>query len=1079
MAGFNLEQWKKSAQKLVQSYKQDFKHGVLISLSACAFLPLLIASKDPNLYFIASSQLFTILAGMGGNILAGEIQKWLSRKDLSVENLKELIQESIDQNKGIIDEIDYVIKELQLLEYTEKNLSEEDKLWFKDTLKKEFENNSHPVLTTIITDNLFVENYEANNVTQIIKNATFNKYYDTDFQAFINAYYKMLSKKTQYFPLGTIDEDFDNLQKGIEISTNDIYTNLDLSFFSYLGDELIVPVFDKSDRYGIPNYILNLANGFHSNSKEILSKKIFTEGRSKLKDIFDSNLYINAIDEIVETINDNKNTINENDLLKFNLIEKSIILGEAGSGKSTFLDNLSFLKINYPERLPENIQNHILLRIILRDAAKYLSVVDIKDNPEVIWKAIKEDFVNSIGKDGSEEAFITFKKLILENPCLVLFDGLDEIPDSEERRVPLINSINSFIQILHPESKIIITMRPYAFDASQWISGNFFIFYIKPFTLTKIREFIRAWYRTLKVKGLNWSLDLLENREEDLIKSISSSQKLMSLAERPLLLTIFATLHTNGGSLPEDRATLYEKATTLLLSRWQLRYAKNNAIEDELFDINLINLLSSNKNELRYCMNAIAFQAHENQYKFTSKEEIENSNETTQPGEILRKDILAIFDEFLPKEISPGVVIEYISNRTGLLIAKSNNIFAFPHRTFQEFLSACYILDQPNSTELLLSKLEENITWWREVYLLAVGRKKDNFNDSITLISSSLPIYNKDWEELSIYKWDIVLLATEAIIELQIMESPINSKKYSEMINYIRSLLIYIINNQIFESDDSDNIKMKYTGALLSYLGDTRKGIGIVIQNDNKIPDIEWVTIPPEEYSFFNKNRYTNLTRENILKTDLFTISRYPITNAQFKLFVLDGGLDSSKYWDNKHWQIYENIEYLSANSIENYIGMGRDSKLITLNGIKNSILSLPKQLLNCPVVIASPLIINAFFNWMTEKLGLSISLQLPNIYQLLAAASTGKIYSHRYQYRIYDLDSVSIGCLSSLSYEDTFSVEIVDFTSNDPLKDMFAYSVKYGDSLIRQNDIFYYLYESSLFSIPKSYFRPMFINPK
>jgi predicted NACHT family NTPase len=95
-------------------------------------------------------------------------------------------------------------------------------------------------------------------------------------------------------------------------------------------------------------------------------------------------------------------------------------------------------------------------------------------------------------------------------------------------------------------------------------------------------------------------------------RAIFNSASLTALAERPLLLTLMASLHAwRGGSLPEGREALYADAMDLLLDSWEspkvVRDARGNPRVEQP---GLSEWLKVDRDKVRALLNEFAYKAH-------------------------------------------------------------------------------------------------------------------------------------------------------------------------------------------------------------------------------------------------------------------------------------------------------------------------------------------------------------------------------------------------------------------------------------------------------------------------------------
>ena len=134
-----------------------------------------------------------------------------------------------------------------------------------------------------------------------------------------------------------------------------------------------------------------------------------------------------------------------------------------------------------------------------------------------------------------------------------------------------------------------------------------------------------------------------------------------------------AHLHSFLGQLPEDRTQLYKDAIQLLMQRWESRIGKESGILERL------NIPGLKMSDLESGLHEVAFHVHAGQAEGQTSDISEDE---------LRTRLVRYLDEDWKKA---GIFVEFIRERAGLLIRHKTDAYTFPHRTFQEFLAACYL----------------------------------------------------------------------------------------------------------------------------------------------------------------------------------------------------------------------------------------------------------------------------------------------------------------------------------------------------------------------------------------------------
>ena len=302
------------------------------------------------------------------------------------------------------------------------------------------------------------------------------------------------------------------------------------------------------------------------------------------------------------------------------------------------------------------------------------------------------------------------------NKILLLFDGLDEVGEADKRREQIKQLVQD-VATVWPNARILVTSRTYAYQEQAWKLDNFAEAELDRLSKGQIKQFIHKWYDHLAALG-RINPETAEKRANRLEGEILRNPRLLTLAEKPILLTLIASQHAwHGRNLPEKRDQLYEQAVDLLLDRWERRRLADSAdpeAEVETYEPSLAEWLNTDKSSIRALLQALAFDAHSRQ---TAEQQTPDIAEAD-----LVSGLMALSQN---RDARPWRLVDYLRDRAGLLLPRGDKVYSFPHRTFQEYLAACHLTaadDFPdNVAELIFVEPEK----WREVALLAAARQSE------------------------------------------------------------------------------------------------------------------------------------------------------------------------------------------------------------------------------------------------------------------------------------------------------------------------------------------------------------------
>jgi len=564
-----------------------------------------------------------------------------------------------------------------------------------------------------------------------------------------------------------------------------------------------------------------------------------------------------------------------------------VLLGEPGSGKTTFINfvalclagealgdaqaNLAALTTPLPDERPARERRRddkepqpqpwehgalLPVRVVLRDfVARGLPETGARVNGKTLW-----DFI--VAELGHAEYALHLKQELLERGGLLLLDGLDEVPEVQHRREQVKAAVQGFADSF-PHCRFLVTSRTYAYQRQAWKLPGFAAAVLAPFTPGQIARFVERWY-THVGQVRDWHPDHAQGQAVVLKTAIERSERLAELATRPLLLTLMASLHAwRGGSLPEKREELYADAVDLLLEQWEGRKVVRDAAGQPVWQQpSLAEWLKVDRTVVRAELERLAFEAHRDQPKLKGTADIAQEKLVGALMGIARNPAA---------RANPVELEDYLCKRAGLLAARGECVYAFPHRTFQEYLAACYLTDHGFPDEVA-ELLRADPQRWREATLLAGAKAARGTSAGAWLLAEALCF--KDVAPLSDYPeaacWG-ALLAGQVLLENEggrlVQTSPRNAPKLERIRLWLRAIV---------ERGWLPPVDRLQAGNDLVILGDDRDFDALV-------------EIPAGPFWMGDDSDDRAKPRHKVTLAT-FKIGKYPVTVGQFRRFVEASG---------------------------------------------------------------------------------------------------------------------------------------------------------------------------------------------
>ncbi|EFO80361.1 hypothetical protein OSCT_1778 [Oscillochloris trichoides DG-6] len=398
-----------------------------------------------------------------------------------------------------------------------------------------------------------------------------------------------------------------------------------------------------------------------------------------------------------------------------------VLLGEPGSGKSTVLRYLGHIlaqraggaaiplkgwpaeETPLPILIPLAQVAEQLTKTPDPDQALWQTIGSILDGPQGLSRGLRDSLHEALRRGG----------------VILLCDGLDELSAEGDAHSPRTRVSEALQRLIHQtRARVVVTSRvlPYQ-SAASWhlpATEGWHVRTLTALAFGQVRTFVQSWFHALTFLDTDVTPTVAQERAEALLTQIADHPALEPLVRSPLLLTMLTLLHDND-RVPENEVMLYEQCVLLLLERWEpVRQPgmKRPGLIERLGNPPGLTLA-----RLRDPLHQLAYEAHRDARGDEGRGVISD--------DLIRGRLTKFFERLgIADQVRAYKTFQQVlAEDAGLLVARGDEAFAFPHLSFQEYLAACYLAGQPNMRDLAYSAWQgADRERWRKVLVLLAGR---------------------------------------------------------------------------------------------------------------------------------------------------------------------------------------------------------------------------------------------------------------------------------------------------------------------------------------------------------------------
>lgn len=423
-----------------------------------------------------------------------------------------------------------------------------------------------------------------------------------------------------------------------------------------------------------------------------------------------------------------------------------VLLGGPGSGKSTVSQ---FLAQIHRSALLERRDPHLLDPATLQIIAHTRAACERENlpwpkTPRYPFKIELNRFAKALASRDST-AVTTLERYILNSvrrehdlshqdllawlavcPCLLIFDGLDEVPQTSNRR-EVIEAINGFLSELRQAEAdyfVVATSRHQGYD-QEFATGNVAFRHVLPLSPARALRYVEKYADSRFGKSNpQRALDVVEKLRDATRRDLTAQ-----LMTSPLQVTFMATVVAASGEPGEDRwqlfagyyRTVYDRERQKAVPPYDSVLTKQQPTIDRLH--------------------------HDVGFLLQFRGETEGANGLGLPMDQFRQLVEGYLTEVgrygKERDDLVRLITEAASHRLVFLTSRVPHELSFDVRSLQEYMAAeCLMTGTLETVQARLNAVASS-SFWRNVFLFATSKcfadaQSRHFQDSIRLLCQDL-----------------------------------------------------------------------------------------------------------------------------------------------------------------------------------------------------------------------------------------------------------------------------------------------------------------------------------------------------